>query len=81
MMLDDEIKNWRVVVEAKAVTLEGRLSTKGLRMLTDLIPFPDGNNRPQRGHAKPRGDCNCVGRVLLNSGYEGHNVEESTFST
>ena len=40
MMLDDEIKNWRVVVEAKAVTLEGRLSTKGLRMLTDLIPFP-----------------------------------------
>jgi hypothetical protein len=40
MMLDDEIKNWRVIVEAKAVTLEGRLSTKGLRMLTDLIPFP-----------------------------------------
>jgi hypothetical protein len=40
MMLDDEIKNWRVVVEAKAVTLEGRMSTKGLRMLTDLIPFP-----------------------------------------
>jgi hypothetical protein len=40
MMLDDEIKNWRVVVEAKAVTFEGRLNTKGLRMLTDLIPFP-----------------------------------------
>jgi hypothetical protein len=39
-MLDDEIKNWRVIVEAKAVTLEGRLSTKGLRKLTDLIPFP-----------------------------------------
>jgi len=40
MMLDDEIKNWAVRVEAKAVTLEGRLSTKGLRMLTDLIPIP-----------------------------------------
>jgi hypothetical protein len=40
MMLDDEIKNWRVVVEAKAITFEGRLSTKGLRMLTDLIPIP-----------------------------------------
>jgi len=40
MMLDNEIKNWRILFEAKAVTLEGRLSTKGLRMLTDLIPFP-----------------------------------------
>ncbi len=40
MMLDDEIKNWRILFEPKAVTLEGRLSTKGLRMLTDLIPFP-----------------------------------------
>ena len=40
MMLDDEIKNWALAVEAKAITLRGRLSTKGLRMLTDLIPFP-----------------------------------------
>ena len=40
MMLDSEIKNWAVRFEAKAVTLEGRLSTKGLRMLTDLIPIP-----------------------------------------
>ena len=40
MMLDDEIKNWAVAVEAKAVTLRGRLSIKGLRMLTNLIPFP-----------------------------------------
>jgi len=40
MMLDAEIKNWAVRFEARAVTLEGRLSTKGLRMLTDLIPFP-----------------------------------------
>ena len=27
-------------LQAKAVVLEGRLSTKGLRTLTDLIPFP-----------------------------------------
>ncbi len=40
MMLDNEIKNWRILFEPKAVTLEGRLSTKGLRMLTDLVPFP-----------------------------------------
>ena len=40
MMLDSEIQNWAVRIEAKAVTLEGRLSTRGLRMLTDLIPFP-----------------------------------------
>jgi len=40
MLLDDEIKNWAVAIEAKAITLQGRLSTKGLRQLTDLIPFP-----------------------------------------
>jgi hypothetical protein len=40
MMLDDEIKNWALAVEAKALTLRGRLSRKGLRMLTNLIPFP-----------------------------------------
>jgi hypothetical protein len=40
MMVDPEIKNWSVGHEANAVTLEGRLSTKGLRMLTDLIPIP-----------------------------------------
>ena len=40
MMLDDEIKNWAIRFEAKAITLQGRLSTKGLRKLTDLIPVP-----------------------------------------
>jgi hypothetical protein len=40
MMLDDEIRNWALAVEAKALTLRGRLSRKGLRMLTNLIPFP-----------------------------------------
>ncbi len=39
-MLLEEMKDWRFVSEAKAVTLEGRLTTKGLRTLTDLIPFP-----------------------------------------
>ena len=39
-MLLSEMKDWRFLAEAKAVTLEGRLSTEGLRTLTDLIPFP-----------------------------------------
>jgi hypothetical protein len=52
MMLDDEIKNWRVLVEAKAVTLEGHLSTKGLRMLTDLIPFPTETVALNEGSSK-----------------------------
>ena len=58
MMLDDEIKNWSVLVEAKAITLEGRLSTKGLRMLTDLIPFPTetvalNEDQPEAGGTAP----------------------------
>jgi len=39
-MLLNEMKEWRFLCEAKAVTLEGRLTAKGLRTLTDLIPFP-----------------------------------------
>ena len=39
-MLLDEMKEWRLLSEAKAVVLEGRLTTKGLRTLTDLIPCP-----------------------------------------
>ena len=53
MMLDDEIKNWRVLVEAKAITLEGRLSTKGLRMLTDLIPIPTETVTLNQASPKP----------------------------
>ena len=56
MMLDDEIKNWAVRFEAKAITLEGRLSTKGLRMLTDLIPVPSGDTHPARGRPEARRD-------------------------
>ena len=76
MMLDDEIKNWRVVVEAKAIALEGRMSTKGLRTLTDLIPFPTETIALNEASPKARRDRSCVGRVLLDSGLEGHNVEE-----
>jgi hypothetical protein len=39
-MMLDEIKEWRLIFETKAITLEGRMTTKGLRKLTDLIPFP-----------------------------------------
>ena len=53
MMLDDEIKNWRVLVESKEITLEGRLSTKGLRMLTDLIPFPTETVTLNQASPKP----------------------------
>jgi hypothetical protein len=39
-MMLDEMKDWAILVEGKAITLKGRLSTKGLRTLTNLIPFP-----------------------------------------
>jgi hypothetical protein len=39
-MLLPEMRDWSLLVEATAVSLQGRLSTRGLRALTDLIPFP-----------------------------------------
>ncbi len=39
-MLLSEMKDWKFLSEAKAVTLEGRLTTQELRTLSDLIPFP-----------------------------------------
>jgi hypothetical protein len=39
-MLLPEMRDWRLVLEANAVSLEGKLSTRGLRTLTELIPFP-----------------------------------------
>ena len=39
-MLLDEMKDWRLLLEANAVSLEGRMNPKSLRTLTDLIPFP-----------------------------------------
>jgi hypothetical protein len=53
MMLDDEMKNWAVHLEARAVVLQGRLSTKGLRMLTDLIPIPAETLALKQASAKP----------------------------
>ena len=76
MMLDDEIKNWALRIEAKAVTLEGRLSTKGLRMLTDLIPFPAETLSLQETSQKPETTAAESAESLLDSGLEGHGVEE-----
>jgi hypothetical protein len=53
MMLDPEMKNWAVRHEANAVTLEGRLSTRGLRALTDLIPFPAETLDLKKADASP----------------------------
>jgi hypothetical protein len=39
-MMLDEMKDWAILVEGNAITLKGRLSTTGLRTLTNLIPFP-----------------------------------------
>jgi len=39
-MLLDEMKDWRLLPEAKALVLEGKMTPKGLKTLTDLIPFP-----------------------------------------
>jgi hypothetical protein len=39
-MLLDEMKDWRLLIEANAISLEGRLTSRGLRTLTELIPFP-----------------------------------------
>jgi hypothetical protein len=39
-MMLSEMREWTLLTEVKALTLEGRLTTKGLRTLTDLIPFP-----------------------------------------
>ena len=52
-MMLDEIKDWGLLVEAKAITLEGRMTTKGLRTLTDLIPFPAETLDLQRPSRKP----------------------------
>jgi hypothetical protein len=55
MMLDEEIRNWAIRFEAKAITLEGRLYTKGLRALTDLIPVPNETLPLQEADTKAGG--------------------------
>jgi hypothetical protein len=39
-MLLPEMRDWRLLPEANAVSLEGNLTTRGLKTLTKLIPFP-----------------------------------------
>src|SRR5262249_55909598 len=51
-MLVEEMKDWAILVEAKTITLKGRLSTKGLRTLTDLIPVPGETLDLQKTDAK-----------------------------
>jgi hypothetical protein len=53
-MMLQEMKDWAILVEAKAVTLRGRMGTKGLRTLTDLIPIPaETVDLPKAGVATP----------------------------
>jgi hypothetical protein len=51
----DEIRDWRMIIEAKAITLEGRMTTKGLRTLTNLIPFPVETLALQKAEPEARG--------------------------
>lgn len=39
-LLIDEMRDWSLVLEANAIVLQGRMTPKGLRSLTELIPFP-----------------------------------------
>jgi len=51
-MLLDEMRDWRLLLEANAISLEGRLTTKGLRRLTELIPFPTDTVELKRSGSK-----------------------------
>ena len=55
-MMLEEIKDWAILVEAKAITLKGRLSTSGLRTLTNLIPVPGETLNLPKTDAESRGD-------------------------
>ena len=52
-MLLDEMRDWRLLLEANAISLEGRLTSKGLRRLTELIPFPADTVELQQGGTRP----------------------------
>jgi hypothetical protein len=54
-MLLDEMKDWAVVIESKAVLMRGRMTTQGLRTLTDLIPIPAGTLDLQTSDSKAAG--------------------------
>jgi hypothetical protein len=54
-MLLDDMKDWAVVIEAKAVLMGGRMTRQGLRTLTDLIPIPAGTLDLQTSNSKAAG--------------------------
>jgi hypothetical protein len=56
-----EMRDWRLLLEANAVSLEGRLTSKGLRTLTELIPFPtDTVELKQAGSEQTEGSPDAV---------------------
>jgi hypothetical protein len=54
-MMLPEIREWALIVEAKALVLQGRMTTKGLRKLTDLIPIPVQTLDLSKAESKARG--------------------------
>jgi hypothetical protein len=52
-MLLDEMREWSSVLEANAVSLGGKLTSKGLRTLSELIPFPADTVELERPRGKP----------------------------
>ena len=52
-MLLDEMRDWRLLLEANAISLEGRLTSKGLRTLTELIPFPADTVELKQASSRP----------------------------
>jgi hypothetical protein len=52
-MLLPEMRDWRLLLEANAVSLEGRLTSMGLRKLTELIPFPTDTVELKRPEGAP----------------------------
>ena len=52
-MLLDEMRGWRLLLEANAISLEGRLTSKGLRTLTELIRFPADTVELKQASSRP----------------------------
>ena len=65
MMLDEYQGTGALRFEAKAITLEGRMTTKGLRTLTDLIPIPAETLDLQETGAESRRDRSRVRQLRL----------------
>jgi hypothetical protein len=54
-MMLPEIREWALIPEAKALVLQGRMTTEGLRKLTDLIPIPVQTLDLSKAESKARG--------------------------